>query len=540
MRAAHCKNDNNGNKQGSVMDDKYQGFQEDVKELHSMGYAQELSRRMGAFQNFAISFSIICILAGGITAFPVAFSAAGGASIGYGWPLACLFALVVAASLGQVASAYPTAGGIYHWASMLGGKGYGWSAAWFNLAGLLFVVSSVNFGVFLLFRDLFLAGVLGMDVTSWTSAGMFDTGWWIQTIFITVITVLQGLFNHYGIKLTTIVTDLNGYIIFAGSIVLTAALIFYAPSIDLGRLFTFTNFTGDAGGAVWPTAMQAVFFAFMLGLLQGVYTITGFDASGHTSEETRNAAREVPKGMVRSVWWSFLFGYVMVCAFVLAMPSVEEGAKQGWNAFPWMMSQSPMPQVLKDILVIVIVISNFLCALSGLTSCSRMMFAFARDGGLPGSKTLRHVNPKYRTPTHAIWWGAILSIIATLYGGAFVVLSTGCAVFLYLSYVMVCGMGLKAEMAGTWTKKGPFDLGGWSKLIAVAAVIGCIVLILVGVQPPNEKVGYLIVMMIVAMVIIWFAFERSRFQGPPMTEEAVKRRQAEIAAEERAVGQAAV
>jgi amino acid transporter len=243
--------------------------------------------------------------------------------------------------------------------------------------------------------------------------------------------------------------------------------------------------------------------------------------------------------MIRSVWWSFLFGYVMVCAFVLAMPSVEEGAKQGWGAFPWLMAQSPMPEPLKDLLIIVIVVSNYLCALSGLTSCSRMMYAFARDGGLPGSRYLRHVNPTYRTPTHAIWWGAILSVIATLYGGAFVVLSTGCAVFLYLSYVMAIAVGLKSEIQGTWTKKGPFSLGGASKLVAALAIFGCAVLIFVGVQPPNEKVGYLIIGMIIVMAIIWYAFERSRFNGPPMTEEAVKRRQAIIQAEERAVGEAA-
>src|SRR3954462_6140703 len=94
-----------------------QHHDEDVKVLHSMGYAQELSRRMGLFQNFAISFSIICILAGGITAFPLSLRGAGRASVGLGWPLACAFALLVACALGQVASAYPTAGGIYHWAS---------------------------------------------------------------------------------------------------------------------------------------------------------------------------------------------------------------------------------------------------------------------------------------------------------------------------------------------------------------------------------------------------------------------------------------
>jgi amino acid transporter len=94
---------------------------EDVRVLHSMGYAQELRRRMSLFSNFAISFSIICILAGGITSFQLGFCAGGGASIGIGWPLACLFSLVVACSMGQIASAYPTAGGLYHWASILGG-----------------------------------------------------------------------------------------------------------------------------------------------------------------------------------------------------------------------------------------------------------------------------------------------------------------------------------------------------------------------------------------------------------------------------------
>jgi len=522
----------------SHKDSGYHGVEEDVKQLHSMGYAQELSRRMGGFQNFAISFSIICILAGGITAFPAAFSAAGGASIGYGWPLACLFALVVSIALGQVASAYPTAGGIYHWASILGGKGWGWAAAWFNLAGLLFVVSSVNFGVFLLFRDLFLAGVLGMDVTSWTTAGMFDSGWWAQTIFITIITITQAIVNHRGIRLTTILTDFSGYLIFVGSVVLTLALLIYAPSIDLSRLFTFSNFTGDTGGGVWPTVQTSIFLAFMLGLLQGVYTITGFDASGHTSEETRNAAVEVPKGMYRSVWWSFLFGYVMVCAFVLAMPSVEEGAAQGWGSFNYVMAQSPMPDALRKLLYIVIVVSNYLCALSGLTSCSRMLFAFSRDGGIPFfSNSLRKVSTEHRTPVNAIWWAAILSIVATLYGDAFFVLATGCAVFLYISYVMAIAAGLLAE-GKSWTKKGPFDLKGLSKPIALFAVIGCLILIAVGVQPPNEKVGYLIVGMIIAGVIIWYAVERNRFSGPPVGE-AIARKQAEIAAAEKALGGAA-
>jgi amino acid transporter len=520
---------------------------EDVKVLHGMGYAQELTRRMGAFQNFAISFAIICIVAGGITAFPVALSSAGGAGIGLVWPLGSLFALLVAAAMGQVASSYPTAGGIYHWSSILGGRGYGWAAAWFNLLGLVFVVSSVNWGLYNLFRDLFLAQVLGMDVTAWIPTGDLSTGWWIQTAFIAGATVVQAVLNHYYLRITTVLTDWSGYIILATALVLTIALLAFAPSLKFSRLYTFMNFTGDAGGGVWPTATVGI-YVFSLALLHVVYTITGFDASAHTSEETRNAQREVPKGMIRSVWWSFLVGYVMVCAFVLALPDqtdtatnvvtdgVTAGAAQGWNSFNWLIAQSPMPSWLRSIIIIGIVVSNFLCALAGVTSTSRMMFAFARDGGLPFSKTLRQVSAAHRTPGAAIWAGAFLSIVATLYGGAFLVLSTGCAVFLYLSYLMPIAAAMRAEISGNWKNKGPFNLGGASIPIAGLAVVGCAILIFVGVQPPQEKVGYLIVGMIVVMLILWFAFVRNQFQGPPRGEEIAKR-QAALREAEAAVGE---
>ena len=519
---------------------------EDEKVLHGMGYAQELTRRMGAFQNFAISFAIICIVAGGITSFPVALSSGGGGAIGITWVVGSAFALVVAAAMGQIASSYPTAGGIYHWSSIFGSKGYGWAAAWFNLLGLIFVVSSVNMGVFLLFRDLFLAQVVGMDVTSWTSTGELSQGWWIQTIFIAVVTLAQVIINHYFLRLTTILTDWSGYIIMITALVLTAAMLIWAPTHDFSRLFRFGNFTGPAGGDVWPAA-QVGLYVFALSFLHVVYTITGFDASAHTSEETRDAQKEVPKGMIRSVWYSFLFGYIMVCSFVLALPDgtdsagnavdgVTAGAAQGWNAFNWLIAQVPMPSLLRSLIIIGIVVSNFLCALAGLTSTSRMMYAFARDGGLPASKTLSKVDPKLRTPGAAIWAAGVLAVLATLYGGAFLILSTGCAVFLYLSYLMPIAAAMRAEIGGNWKNKGPFNLKGASLLVGALAVVGCAVLIFAGVQPPQEKVLYLIVGMIVVMLVVWFGGLRNSFQGPPVGEEIRKRQAAIVAAEKALAG----
>jgi amino acid transporter len=216
----------------------------DVKLLHEMGYAQELSRRMGRFSNFAVSFSLICILSGGITSFQMGLSAAGGASIGLGWLLGGLFAMIVAASMAQIASAYPTAGGLYHWGSILGGKTWGWLTAWFNLLGLVFVVAAINFGTYDPFYKTLIGPLFGIKPES--------LGWADQTLFLAVITGLQALLNHRFAWLTSRITDLSGYLIFVVTIVLVGSLIAYAPGkLDFSRLYTFSNFTGTEGSA-WP------------------------------------------------------------------------------------------------------------------------------------------------------------------------------------------------------------------------------------------------------------------------------------------------
>lgn len=504
---------------------------EDEKVLHQMGYAQELARRMSGFSNFAISFSIICILAGGIGAYTVSLGAAGGGGVIIGWIIGSVFALLVAAAMGQIASAYPTAGGLYHWASILGGRGWGWGTAWINLAGLLFVVASVNYGVYLLLRDLVLVGIFGMDAASFTGTHLL--------IAVAVITAVQGVMNYVGIKATTLLTDFSGYLIFAVTLVIILGLLFGSPvPLDFSRLVTFKNYTGDLGANTWP-ATQSLFYAFVLGLLHVCYTITGFDASAHTSEETQDAQRAVPKGMLNAVFWSAVFGWVLVAVILLAMPSVDEGAAKGWSVFYYVLESSSMPGIFKDIIAIGIVVSNFLCALAGMTSLSRMIYAFARDGGVPGiSGWLKQVNPTHRTPGPAILVGSVLVFILGMVAGndanAYIILSSGCAVFLYVSYIMPIGAGLLAE-GKSWTKKGPFDLGVWSKPVGVLAIIGGAILAFVGFQPPYELVGKFLIGLIVVLVVVWFAFERRRFQGPPLDEAAVRARQAEIAATERAL-----
>jgi amino acid transporter len=164
-----------------------------------------------------------------------------------------------------------------------------------------------------------------------------------------------------------------------------------------------------------------------------------------------------------------------------------------------------------------------------------MMFAFARDGGLPASKTLAHVSTQYRTPTYAIWTSVVLAFISTIYAEAFLVLATGCCVFLYLSYVMPVAAGFFAE-GKTWKEKGPFNLGAWSKPAAVVSVVGGIILALTGFFPPNQKVFYLTIAMVIVMVIVWYASVRNTFEGVPEGDK-IKERQKMIAEVEKKFGE---
>lgn len=501
-------------------------LEQDAQLLHKMGYAQELARSMHAFSNFAISFSIICILAGGITSFQLGFSAAGGFAFGVGWIVGSVFALIVAASMAQIASAYPTAGGLYHWSSILGGRLWGWATAVINLLGLIFVCASVNVGVYSLFINLILSPIFGVDISTFGTTQ--------QIIGMVIITVSQSLFNHYGIKLTTKITDFSGYLIFVVAVLLTATMIGHTTSFDFSRLYTFVNTTGDVGGGVYPATTNGL-LAFGLGLLVTLYTITGFDASAHTSEETVDARVNVPKGMIRSVLFSAIFGFIMTCSFVLAMPDTAASAKDGANVFFNLMTALKLPGWYQDALYIGIVIANYCCGLACVTSTSRMLYAFSRDGGLP--KPLRHVSPKYRTPVPAIWTACVLAIAATLYSPAFAALAAGCAVFLYISYAMPIAAGFFAE-GKKWTEFGPFRLGLWSKPFAILTLLGVIVLTFVGMQPPNDIVISYAIGVLVVMAVAWIILELvNPFQGPPIGDKAVAARHDEIAAEEKAVGE---
>jgi amino acid transporter len=505
---------------------------EDLKVLHGMGYAQELSRSMSRFSNFAISFSIICILSGGINSFAQAISSVGGAGAGIGWITGCIISGMFALSMAQIASAFPTAGGLYHWASILGSRFWGWLTAWLNLLGLITVLGAINIGT-----AYFFAGTFG------PSFGFTGTDWQVVG-FVAAITIIQAIFNHIGIKATTFLTDISGYIIFATTAVLVVACLWFAPAIDISRLWTFTNYSGAAGGEVFPQT-DNMFYLFLLCLLLPVYTITGYDASAHTSEETKNAAISVPRGIVSAVLWSSLIGWLMLCAIMLAIPDMDAAAAQGWGAFFGTIN-AIMPAGLATVLYLGIFIAQLLCGLATVTSASRMLFAFSRDDGVPGfSKALATVSPKYRTPVNAIWTATALCILYVLLAmsikvgeqSIYVIVVNSTLVFLFLSFTIPLVAAMVNYGGPKWPNPGPWAMSaGVYKLVTVLSVIGMGIILFIAVAPPNERVLYVVAGFIALALVLWVAVENRRFEGPP-TGERIAKRQAAIKAAEAAVGE---
>lgn len=509
---------------------------DDLRTLESMGYSQELDRRMGAFSNYAISLSIICILAGGITSFPVGLCASGGGSVGLGWPLASLVALALAATMAEVASAFPTAGGLYHWSAILGGRGWGWATAWFNLAGLVTVLAAIDvalvqfcFGAFApaaglseeqtgaALAALLSATPLGAALSP--SAGVLGPVA-LQWLAVAAILASQAALNHKGIRTTTRITDSSGWLILVVSLALTVALLAWAPALFPGRLLEVANFTGLPPAApVWPRT-ESPGWAFALGLLLPAYTITGFDASAHAAEETLHATREVPRAMLRAVAVSGIAGFVMLASLVMAIPDLDAAVSQGGNAFFWTMERI-VPAPARWALLAGIAATQYACGLAAVTSASRMLWAFARDGGPPFSARLRRVSDRHRTPAVAIWTVAAL---ATLVTGLvpYLTITAVCVILLWISYLMptVCGVVLRGN---AWTRTGPWTLGAAYRPLALLGIASGVAIVVIGMQPPNEIARVVVPGFAAILAGWWFAFKRRHFPGPPVLHDLAHR-----------------
>src|SRR5215510_3131818 len=386
----------------------------DEQELRALGYAQELFRSIGGFSNFAISFSIISILTGAVTLYGHGLTMGGPAEMAFGWPLVAVFTLTVALSMGELASAMPTSGGMYHWSYRLGGKPWGWFTAWLNLIGQVTTLAAIDFGC-----ATFVTPLIGLDAKP------------INILIVyAAILLSHGLINHYGIRLVAWLNDFSVTVHIIGVVLIVGALLAFAPKQPAA--FFFERFTSNSQG--WP-----YWWAFIIGLLQAQWTFTGYDASAAVSEETVDPRRRAPWGMVMAVVVSSLVGYLLLFALTWAIkdiPAVLNAKDPSDNHIPEVITilQTALGAKAGALFSALAAMAMWFCGLSAVTWCSRVVYAFARDKGLPASGLWRRVSPKHQTPAAAIWLSVAVAWLAAVSSGAYQTVTAISVIGLYISY----------------------------------------------------------------------------------------------------------
>ncbi len=464
----------------------------DAKDLQRFGYAQELFRSMGGFSNFAISFSIISIITGIATQYDYGLAMGGPAEMSIGWPLVSILTLAVAASLGELASAFPTSGGTYSWASQLGGATWGWFTAWIGIIGLIANITAVDYGC-----AQFVVPLLGVGSSNRTLLIIFGA-----------ILLSHGLINHYGIRLVAWLNDFSVTVHIAGVVVIGGALIFFAPKQPLSFFFerTATN------------TNSPYFWSFLLGLLMAQWTLVGYDGSAHVSEETIDPRRRVPWAIVNSVVISAVVGFLLIFALTMSIrniPEVLHATGPAGNKIPAMMAilDQALGQRAGTIISWFAVMAMWFCGLSCITSSSRVMFAFARDNGMPLSHLWRRVTPGHAVPAAAIWLSVGLSFIVAISSGAFSVITAASTVALYISYLLPIYLGWRARRSLVWKQRGPWHLGRFSGAINMIAMLWTFFICVILVMPPNLVAGGSMAGLIALLALWYVVSHRSRFQA---------------------------
>ena len=437
-----------------VGQDRVAGADSDVERLHQLGYAQELSRSMSGFSNFAVSFTIISILSGCLTLYGFGMNTGGPAMIVWGWPFVGLMTLLVGLAMAEVCSSYPTAGGLYYWSAKLAprnGAAWAWFTGWFNFLGQVAVTAGIDFGA-AFFLTAFLNLQFGFAATPGNTILVFGA-----------ILLLHGLLNTFGVKLVARLNDISVWWHIVGVLVIVGALTLL-PERHQSASFVFGEFVNNTG---WGSSL----YVALLGLLLAQYTFTGYDASAHMTEETRDAARSGPRGIVMSILVSLAAGWVLLLGVTFAIQDYDGALASETGVPPAQIFIDAVGLTGGKLLLLVAIGAQLFCGMSSVTANSRMIYAFSRDGALPFSQVWHRINPRTRTPTAAVWLAAggafVLGLPYLWNATAYAAVTSIAVIGLYIAYVLPTFLRLRR---GEAFERGPWHLGRWSRLIGTLAV----------------------------------------------------------------------
>jgi amino acid transporter len=507
---------------------------DDDARLQELGYRPQLRRVLGLSANISVAFTFMAPMIGIFTLFSLGLGTGGPA---YLWltliPLAGMF--LVALVLGELASHYPAAGALYQYGKHTVGAKFGWFTGWFYGIALLVTVAAVDAGA------VSYAAAFAHDVFGWNFSATSH-----GTILVVTLALLaiQTTVNIVGAKIMSRVAQLGVAVGILGTVGIAIVLGIHGFHHGLGFLTTTqdvqhvkNNPLGVSFGGSWITGA-------LVAVLAPAYIFRGFESPGDFAEETRNAGRQVPRAMRLALIGGGIAAFVLTAALLLAMPAgagtVVKTVQDG--GIPSILAS--LPSGLQEAIIGLIVVAFLACGTAVQGAGSRLVFSFARDGALPGAKTIGALSERFKTPANALFGGALVTLVFvglefaspandvkilwfTYPGGSnvLVALATFAVTGIYLSFLLTV-IGSMIARARGWVPVGRFALGRWAWPVSLVAAVYLALMLADLVAPTglssarayvNDDWITLVVMVIIALigVIVFLTARRGLKAGGP-------------------------
>ncbi|KAF9158651.1 hypothetical protein DFQ26_007384 [Actinomortierella ambigua] len=479
----------------------------DEQRLRELGYKQELKRELTSFTNFSVSFSVISILTGLSSLYGVGLNTGGPAVIIFGWIVVSFMTFLVALSMAEICSSYPVSSGLYFWSSRLAGdRGpfFAWITGWMNLVGEVAVTAGIDFG-------------LAMLLCSVVSLG---TGWvyerWHVVLVYWALLIVHASINTFAVKLIGILNTISVWVHIGGVIIILAVLAAKTPNKPTAE-WVFTTFINNTG---WDSPV----YVALIGLLQSQFTMTGYDASAHMSEETKNSAVSSPVGILMAVGVSFVAGLAYLLALTFSIQDLDKVLNSSTGNAITQIFLDSVGQTGAILLLCILLLAQFFCGNASVTANSRMIYAFSRDNALPGSKYLHRIHPTLKVPVNAVWLAAflagLLGILHIINQYAFPAITSIATIALYISYVIPTFC--RITYSRNTFERGPIHLGPFSTVIGAAACIWVafitVLFVLPGSYPvTTQNMNWTIVILAAAVIFVlayWQISAHKWFKGP--------------------------
>jgi amino acid transporter len=436
----------------------------DDAHLRSLGIKPELKRTLGFLSVFAVAFSYISVSTGTFTNQAVAFGV-GGMAIFWAWPLVILGQTFVALNFAELSSHFPVAGSIYQWSKRLSNRTLGWFTGWIYFWAGVITVTAVAATVPLVLSTIYPDQIV---LTNPSPIAALD----MQSFIGLTVLLTTTIINILGVRLLSIINNIGVAAEIIGMVFFALLLLFFANNQSPSILFDSSLTAGLADGNY--------FAVFLVGMFMALFVVYGFDTAGTFGEETVDAGRQAPRGVLSSIWLSGIVGAIFLLAVTLSFKDVAAAIAEG-QAFGFPIATTIKENLtyaiggvtVGELYLVVILIAVYVCTLAIQGATVRLLFSMGRDRRMPLGGLWGRVNTTFHTPANASLAVGVLAAIPFIVTGAgsaiyIAIAATG---MIYISYFM-CNLGVLVARRKGWPHQGAwFQLGSWGTIINILALV---------------------------------------------------------------------